>query len=135
MRKRKRFAHCLLVIGVLTLCRNAFADWPLFRGNALQSGVAKDNLPGMLQVRWKLQFKEGFDGAAAIVDGVVYAGSFDEHLYALDLASGKEKWKYKAGPFKAPVSVHDGAVYAGDEEGMFHCIDAKTGAKRWTFET
>ena len=27
-----------------------------------------------------------------------YVGSFDEHLYAIDLLTGKEKWKYKAGP-------------------------------------
>ena len=56
-------------------------------------------------------------------------------LYALDLASGKEKWKYKAVPFKAPASVHDGAVYVGDSDGIFHCVDAATGAKRWTFKT
>src|SRR5436309_15546763 len=111
-----------LLGGLCALCGDSwlFADWPLFRGNALQTGVARDELPGMVQVRWKLQFKEGFDGAAAITGGVVYAGSFDQHLYALDLVTGKEKWKYKAGPFKAPVSFHDGAIYVGDEEGMFH---------------
>src|SRR5262245_40369157 len=93
----------------------ASADWPIFRGNPLQSGVATAMLPDQLEVRWKLQFKDGFDGAAAIVGGVVYAGSYDEHLYAIDLASGKQKWKYKAGPIKAPPSVSDGAVYVGDE--------------------
>ena len=33
----------------------------------------------------------------------------------LDLATGKEKWKFKMGAIKAPVSVSDGAVYVGDD--------------------
>src|SRR5262249_55564659 len=128
---RKLVALCVTAV----VAPVGFADWPLFRGNALQSGVVKDALPHPLHVRWKLKFEEGFDGAAAIVNGTVYVASFDQHLYALDLMTKKEKWKYKGGPFKAPVSVRDGAVYVGDEDGMFHCVDAKTGEMRWTFET
>ncbi len=37
------------------------------------------------------------EGAPAIVGGVVYVASLDKHLYALDLATGKEKWKVKLG--------------------------------------
>ena len=43
----------------------------------------------------KVKFEEGFDGAAAIVDGTVYVASFDGHIYALDLMTNKEKWKYQ----------------------------------------
>src|SRR5262249_8296141 len=88
-----------------------------------------------LEVRWKFQTKESIEGAAAIVGDTVYVGSLDEHLYALKLADGSFKWKYKGGPFKAPPSVRGDAVYIGDEDGLFHCVDAKTGAERWTFET
>ncbi len=125
----------LAILSVGVLAASSLADWPIFRGNARQTGVVAEMLPGPLVVRWKLQFKDGFEGAAAVVDGVVYAGCLDEHLYALELKSGKEKWKYKAGPIMAPPSVHEGAVYVGDEEGIFHCVDAATGEKRWTFET
>jgi outer membrane protein assembly factor BamB len=59
----------------------------------------------------------------------------DEQLYAVELANGKEKWHYKAAPFKASPSVRDGAVYVGDSDGIFHCVNAATGQKRWTFET
>src|SRR5207253_465518 len=70
-------------------------DWPIFRGNWLQSGVAGSLLPEQLEVRWKIKTKDGIEGTAAIVSGTVYIGALDEHLYALDLATGKEKWKYK----------------------------------------
>src|SRR5258707_15827992 len=58
----------------------------------------------------------------------------DEYLYALDLGKGTKKWKYKAGPIKAPPAVRDGKVYVGDLDGLFHCVDAIAGTKTWTFE-
>ena len=41
--------------------------------------------------------EEGFESGAAVAGGVVYAGSTDGHLYALDLRSGALEWKYAAG--------------------------------------
>src|SRR4051794_31400584 len=99
------------------------ADWPLFRGNALQDGVAASGLPKQLVQRWKFEAKEGFEGGAAIVGDTVYLGCLDEHLYALDLNTGKEKWRYKGGSFKAAPSVAHGAIYIGDIFGVFHCVD------------
>jgi outer membrane protein assembly factor BamB len=122
---------CVLCVFVV----NAFADWPIFRGNALQNGVADTPLPDKLEILWKTKVKDSIESTAAIVGETVYFGSFDEHLYAVSLTDGKEKWKYKAGPIKAAPSVYKNAVYVGDEEGMFHCVDMKTGTRRWTFET
>jgi outer membrane protein assembly factor BamB len=76
----------------------------------------------------------GIGSTAAIVGGVAYVGCYDEHLYAFDLTTGKEKWKFKGGSFKASPSVFDGAVYVGDEDGTFWCVDAVKGTKRWSVE-
>src|SRR5438132_1410985 len=110
----------LLLILVLALpAAPATADWPLFRGNALQTGVAASALPDDLDIRWKFKAKDGIESAAAIVNGIVYVGSLDEHLYALDLATGRVKWTYqtdptkgtKVGPFRVASSVRDGLIY------------------------
>jgi outer membrane protein assembly factor BamB len=111
------------------------ADWPIFRGNPKQTGVAQDKLPDKLEKIWEFTAKDGVECAAAIVAGVVYVGCYDQFLYALDLATGKEKWRYKGAPFKAPPSVFRGSVYIGDTDGVFHCIDAATGVKKWTYDT
>lgn len=110
-------------------------NWPIFRGGPEQIGVAAGTLPDKLEVLWRFQAKDGFESAVAIADSVVYAGCYDGHLYALDLKTGQVKWKYKAGPIKAPPGYHRNVVYVGDEEGVFHAVDAATGKKRWTFET
>jgi outer membrane protein assembly factor BamB len=110
-------------------------DWPLFRGNPLGTGVARDTLPDDLEVRWRFKAGDSVESTAAIVGNTVYVGSLDGYLHALDLATGKERWKYKGGPFKAPASVQYGTVYIGDLDGLFHAVEAVTGQKRWTFET
>ena len=70
------------------------ADWPLFRGDPLQTGVAKTKLPDKLDIRWKVDLKKGIESTAAIVKGVVYVGCYDNHLHAYDLKSGELKWKW-----------------------------------------
>lgn len=113
----------------------ANADWPVFRGNASQNGVVEATLPDQLEELWTFKTKDAIEGAVAIVKGVVYAGSFDDHLYAIDLKTGKEKWRKKLGPIKAAPSVKDGKVFVGDAEGKFYCVDAAKGDLIWTFET
>jgi outer membrane protein assembly factor BamB len=109
-------------------------DWPVFRGNMLQTGVAASTLAEQLEVRWTFKTKDAVEGSAAIVRGTVYVGSQDEYLYAIDLATGKEKWKFKAAPIKVTPSVYQDAVYVGDGDGWFHCVDAANGKERWKFE-
>jgi outer membrane protein assembly factor BamB len=113
----------------------AAADWPIFRGDAEQNGVSPAKLPGPLTIKWQVKTGESVPGSAAIVGGVVYVGSLDKNLYAIDLATGRVKWKSLLGPIKAPVGVKGAAVYVGDEDGKFYCVDAATGQKRWAFET
>jgi outer membrane protein assembly factor BamB len=114
------------------------ADWPSFRGDPAQTGVSSDQLPDRLVERWKYQTVPdraggGVESTAAIAGGVAYVGAFDEHVHAIDLATGRGKWKFKAGAVKAPVGVHDGRVYAGNVEGVVHCLDA-AGRPVWKFE-
>ena len=143
-RIRPRTLGCLLA-GPLVLWQMAFAfkaqdktkaegQWPVFRGNMQQTGVAAAKLPDQLKVRWQFKAKDGIESTAAIAGGTVFIGSYDEHLHALDLKTGREKWKYKGAVFKTPVAFRAGAVYAGDEDGIFHCVDAATGKNRWTFD-
>ncbi|MGI8526603.1 MAG: PQQ-binding-like beta-propeller repeat protein, partial [Pseudolabrys sp.] len=126
-----------LALAACTLAAESAKDqWLVFRGNPPETGVLPPSaLPDKLDVVWKFSTKDAIDGAAAVADGVVFIGSEDEHLYAVDLATGAKKWEYKCGPVKASPAYRDGAVYVGDSNGLFHCVDAKTGAKRWTFST
>ena len=118
--------------------RAADDEWLLFRGNPLQTGVAETTLPDQLEILWTFKAKDSIESAPAVARGVVYVGEMQDHLYALDLVTGKEKWRYRTGKdagFKASPSVKGDTVFIGDTDGLFHAIDAAKGTKRWTFET
>jgi outer membrane protein assembly factor BamB len=112
----------------------ALAEWPIIRGDALMTGVGSAELPDQLDEKWTFKAGDTIEGAPAIVGGVVYFASLDKHLYALDLATGKQKWKVKLGPAKASPSVKGNRIYLGDLDGRFYCVNAADGKVIWTFE-
>jgi outer membrane protein assembly factor BamB len=115
--------------------KRAQDDWLLFRGNAQQNGVADSKIPDNLTTLWTFKTEDAIENSVAVADGVVYAGSMDENLYAVDLAKGTQKWKYKGTSFKAAPAVRGKFVYVGDFDGNLHCVDRAKGTKKWIFES
>ncbi len=116
---------------------NAASDgsWRMFRGSQSLTGIAAADLPSPLKLRWSFQAKDSIESSAAIADGVVFVGSMDKSLYAVDLTTGKLRWTYNAA---APIQesspcVRNGVVYIGDLDGVFHAVDA-AGKALWTFK-
>src|SRR5262245_62168958 len=75
-------------------------DWPLYRRTAEQTGTTRDAIPDKLEVLWKFETKDSIEGAVAVSKGIVYVASVDEHVHAIDLATGKGKWKFKSPAIK-----------------------------------
>jgi outer membrane protein assembly factor BamB len=115
----------------------ASGDWPLFRGNSLATGVAASSLVGQPDLLWTYTpGKTAFAATPIVVDRVAYVGDLDGGFHAIDLVTGKEKWKIKqeAG-YNAGAAFLDGRLYVGDIDGVFHCLDAANGDEKWRFET
>ena len=71
------------------------------------------------------------------MDGVVYVGCRDAHVYAIDAATGRKKWDYptsKSWVIGTPA-VRDNTVYVGtSDSSRFMALDAKTGRLRFNFD-
>jgi outer membrane protein assembly factor BamB len=73
----------------------------------------------------------------AVASGVVYIGSPDHHLYALNATTGSILWKYETGDvinFSSPA-VANGIVYIGSDDHALHAVDAATGKGLWKYAT
>ncbi|HLY54988.1 MAG TPA: PQQ-dependent dehydrogenase, methanol/ethanol family [Stellaceae bacterium] len=89
----------------------------------------------------------GQEATPIVVDGVMYTSGYLGFVYAVDAATGKEKWRYdpdiddKAlrGPccdaVNRGVAVWQGRVYVGSVDGRLHAIDAATGKRIWAVDT
>ena len=72
----------------------------------------------------------------AVANGLVYFGSGDGNIYAVDGASGALKWKFTAGDVvHASPAIAGGLVLVGSWDTNFYALDAATGAERWRFKT
>lgn len=109
-------------------------QWPMFRGNPRQTGVAGSTLPAELFVRWTYDAGDAACTTAAIANGRVFVGGDNGKLVALDLKTGRLKWRYESEDAieSSPTAVA-GLVVFGDEVGVLRACDAETGALRWTF--
>lgn len=67
----------------------------------------------------------------ATCNKMVYYGSTDGFLYALDAVFGTVKWKYKIGSRVSNPVYSDGMVYAGGYNNSFYALDAVTGQLKW----
>jgi outer membrane protein assembly factor BamB len=70
----------------------------------------------------------------AVANGVVYIGSYDGNLYALNATTGAKVWNYPAGSwvYSSPA-VANGVVYVGSGDGNVYALNASTGTKLWNY--
>lgn len=110
-------------------------EWTMFRHDLLHTGNsdAGTAVPSG-NIKWTFTAGAGIHSSPAVVDGTVYVGSRDYHLYALDAATGELKWSFLGGSwFDSSPVVSGGVVYCGCNDGYLYAIDAKTGNKIWQF--
>src|SRR5204862_179014 len=111
-----RHSMTMRLLLLLPLLLSAADDWPQFRANPQLTGVTSAAIPATLKLLWTYEAGESIESSAAISSGTVYVGVQPGELIAVDLQTGKLRWKYKAqeGIAESSPAVHDGVVYIGD---------------------
>ncbi|MCH8205803.1 MAG: PQQ-binding-like beta-propeller repeat protein [Chloroflexi bacterium] len=112
-------------------------DWPMYQRDPAHTGFAADvqSVPrGVL--KWRLDTGKQLFASPAVVDGVVYIGTGDKRLLALDGQSGDVIWEVPVGD-----SVHSTPAVAGDfvffslRDGRVVALDKTSGSQVWEYDT
>jgi outer membrane protein assembly factor BamB len=76
------------------------------------------------------------DSSPTVVNGVLYFGSNDHNVYALDASTGRKKWAFPTSDevYSSPT-VDKGVLYIGSYDHNVYALDASTGQKKWAFPT
>ncbi|HWY41989.1 MAG TPA: PQQ-binding-like beta-propeller repeat protein [Candidatus Sulfotelmatobacter sp.] len=77
-----------------------------------------------------------FLSSPMVADGLVYFGSGDANVYAIDASAGTMKWRFKAGDvIHGSPALANGTLYIGSWDSYFYALDAATGKEKWRFKT
>ena len=117
------------------------SDWLMFGGDlsdtrdtpadSNETSITAANVANLTELwTWK-----GASNTAtpAVAGGVVYFGSWDGKVHALDQATGKELWM-TALPhlIDSSPALNTTQVFVSDDHGSLHALDRKTGMKQWS---
>jgi outer membrane protein assembly factor BamB len=116
-------------------CNNNWSEFHrpnMVRSNQCEKVLNVNNV-GNLTLKWRSPTDDVYS-PPAVVDGVVYVGSADSNVYALNAKTGAKLWSYTTGGrvFSSPA-VANGAVYVGLHDNNVYSLNAKTGTKLWSY--
>jgi eukaryotic-like serine/threonine-protein kinase len=105
--------------------------------SAFQNRVFKgDNYKPLGDIKWAFKTNGKIFSSPITDNGIVYIGSEDGNLYAIDEKTAKARWKFKTGgAVHSSPAVFNNTVYIGSFDGYYYAIDAKTGHLKWKFKT
>jgi outer membrane protein assembly factor BamB/tRNA A-37 threonylcarbamoyl transferase component Bud32 len=85
---------------------------------------------------WSFRAEDELRSSPCIANGMVYVGSYDSNLYAIDAQRGDFRWKFAttAGIASSPTTWQD-LVFVGSEDGLLYALDSRRGSQRWNFRT
>lgn len=112
-------------------------EWAMFRHDIANTGVTgtSNTLPqGIL--KWSFTTGSPIHSSPVLVDGMVYFGSRDGKLYAVDAATGEKRWEFLTGSWvESTPAIVGGMVYFGSNDGALYALDARSGEMVWEFRT
>lgn len=127
----------ILIIAIFLLLGGVAqaGDWPMFRHDLTHSGASNEILNPPLEIKWKFQTGEGIISSPAISNGLVYVGSLDGYIYAINSNKGELKWKFQTdNDISSSPAISNNLVYIGSGHYLY-AIDAATGSLKWKYQT
>jgi outer membrane protein assembly factor BamB len=118
-------------------------NWSQFHYSALHRGrnpyenVITPTTVATIDLDWTFTTGKAITSSPAVVGGIVYVGSQDNNLYAINATTGAQEWKFATGNsiVDSSPAVYNGAVYIGSTDDYLYSINATTGVLNWKFKT
>ncbi len=113
-----------------------FRFTPRHKSRNLFENVLSPATVGGIDLHWSFTAGNFVNSSPAVSNGVVYVGSHDHNVYALNGSTGAKLWSFATGDFVfSSPAVANGVVYVGSFDDNVYALNASTGARLWSFTT
>ena len=138
----------IVILCAMGISAAAGADWPAYRADSRRSGYSSETINGELKLAWsfksacaptpawarngRIRYDDVFHPIVA--DDTVYFGDHAEGtLRAIDLKTGKIKWRFvTGGPIRCAPTVWKKTVLLASDDGRLYSLKASDGSVRWS---
>ena len=107
----------------------------MFHYNAEHTGdfsPVAGTIGNTVSLKWKYETGGEVKSSPVVSNGIVYVGSDDHKVYALNATNGKQLWNFTTnGPVSSTPAVGNGIVYIGSTS--LYAINSTTGKQIWNF--
>lgn len=113
-------------------------SWPMYSHDEFNSGnnSASYGPTEAVDVDWEFSTAGRVRSSPAVVNEMVFVGSDDGHLYAIDRDTGEKRWAFETGDqIRSSPAVFHNRVIVGSDDGTIYGLDIDTGDSVWQFET
>lgn len=125
------FYFCLIFDSKAQL---ANSPWPVESHDGRRSGQSQYNGVHFNNLKWSYSTSGNVSSVVIGLDGTIYFGSEDKHLYALN-PDGTLKWKFNTGgEVSSPAISLSGTIYFGSEDNHLYAVNSD-GSLKWKFQT
>lgn len=111
-------------------------DWPQAAANAARTAHVSDQPEGPIETIWVKRWGDEVmhnTNQPIIVGGVVYLGTANAVVHAVDAATGKDLWKVKVGGPLIHALASDGErIFAAAMDGTVYALAADSGSQVWS---
>jgi hypothetical protein len=113
------------------------SSWPTLHGDLARSGFYPSFPRPPLKLAWRKELWRELTGTRSEVivgDGLAFMGTYAGKMYALDAATGAERWVFPTeGPIGHSPAWDAGVLYFGSMDGRVYAVESVTGKLRWQF--
>jgi len=131
----------LIISGRVYCIGDSTQAWGNFHNGADQGVAYGQSGPTSLKTPlWTYTTGGPVTGSCVADNGMVYFGSFDGHVYAINAQSGIQVWNFSVGTnplynrlvqIRSTPATSGGKVFIGPDDGYVYALNANTGALLW----
>jgi len=111
-------------------------SWPMFHNYLNHTGFSSSTAPTTAHLLWNYTTGSGIYSSPAVANGMIFIGSYDNHVYALNETNGQQIWNYTTGSYVlSSPAVANGMIFIGSWDNNVYALNETNGQQIWNYTT